>query len=143
MTLGVPNLFYVFLAVAVAMASCCDRMGYGRRLYAVGTNRLGGHPERDPHRPDGRSRATCLCGIASAFVGILLGGYTDMSDQKIGEGYDLDTIAVAVLGGAAIGGGSGQRAGDDHRGGDHPGAHQPVAADGLPHPEPDGDQGRW
>ena len=32
---------------------------------------------------------------------------TDMSDQRIGEGYDLDTIAVAVLGGAAIGGGSG------------------------------------
>ena len=30
-----------------------------------------------------------------------------MSDQKIGEGYDLDSIAVAVLGGAAIGGGSG------------------------------------
>jgi ribose/xylose/arabinose/galactoside ABC-type transport system permease subunit len=30
-----------------------------------------------------------------------------MSDQKIGEGYDLDSIAVAVLGGAAIGGGTG------------------------------------
>jgi ribose/xylose/arabinose/galactoside ABC-type transport system permease subunit len=45
--------------------------------------------------------------VLSAFVGILLGGYTDMSDEKIGEGYDLDTIAVAVLGGAAIGGGTG------------------------------------
>ena len=48
-----------------------------------------------------------ICGVTAAFVGILLGGYTGMSDQKIGEGYDLDSIAVAVLGGAAIGGGSG------------------------------------
>ncbi len=56
-----------------------------------------------------------LCGIASAFVGILLGGYTDMSDQKIGEGYDLDTIAVAVLGGSGHRRGQRQRAGDGHR----------------------------
>ena len=81
-------------------------MGYGRRLYAVGTNRsvavLSGI------RADRIVIASfVICGITSAFVGILLGGYANMSDQKIGEGYDLDSIAVVVLGGAAIGGGSG------------------------------------
>jgi ribose transport system permease protein len=104
--LGVPNLFYVFLAVALLAALLLTRMGYGRRLYAVGTNRAvaelsGIRTERTI------VLSYVLCGVCSAFVGILLGGYTDMSDQKIGEGYDLDTIAVAVLGGAAIGGGSG------------------------------------
>ncbi len=106
LTLEVPNLVYVFLVFAVLAYLLLSRMGYGRRLYAVGTNRsvavLSGI----------RADRTVLlsfiiCGISAAFVGVLLGGYANMSDQKIGEGYDLDSIAVAVLGGAAIGGGSG------------------------------------
>ncbi len=104
--LGVPNLFFVFLAIAVVMALVLTRMGYGRRLYAVGTNRAvatlsGISADRTV------IASYVLCGMCAAFVGVLLGGYTGMSDQKIGEGYDLDSIAVAVLGGAAIGGGSG------------------------------------
>jgi ribose/xylose/arabinose/galactoside ABC-type transport system permease subunit len=106
LTLGIPNLIYTFLVFAVLAWLVLNRMGYGRRLYAVGTNRsvavLSGI------RADRVVIASFLiCGITSAFVGILLGGYANMSDQKIGEGYDLDSIAVVVLGGAAIGGGSG------------------------------------
>jgi ribose/xylose/arabinose/galactoside ABC-type transport system permease subunit len=106
LTLGIPNLVYVFLVFAVLAWLVLNRMGYGRRLYSVGTNRsvavLSGI------RADRTVIASfVICGITSAFVGILLGGYANMSDQKIGEGYDLDSIAVVVLGGAAIGGGSG------------------------------------
>ena len=106
LTLGIPNLVFVFLVFAVLAYLVLSRMGYGRRLYAVGTNRsvaiLSGI------RADRTVLASfIICGIAASFVGILLGGYANMSDQKIGEGYDLDSIAVAVLGGAAIGGGSG------------------------------------
>ncbi len=106
LTLGIPNLIYVFLVFAILAWLVLNRMGYGRRLYAVGTNRsvavLSGI------RADRTVIASfVICGITSAFVGILLGGYANMSDQKIGEGYDLDSIAVVVLGGAAIGGGSG------------------------------------
>jgi ribose/xylose/arabinose/galactoside ABC-type transport system permease subunit len=106
LTLGIPNLVFVFLVFAVLASLVLSRMGYGRRLYAVGTNRsvaiLSGI------RADRTVLASfVICGIAASFVGILLGGYANMSDQKIGEGYDLDSIAVAVLGGAAIGGGSG------------------------------------
>jgi ribose/xylose/arabinose/galactoside ABC-type transport system permease subunit len=106
LTLDIPNLVYVFIVFAVLAYLLLSRMGYGRRLYAVGTNRsvavLSGI----------RADRTVLlsfiiCGVSAAFVGVLLGGYANMSDQKIGEGYDLDSIAVAVLGGAAIGGGSG------------------------------------
>ena len=81
-------------------------MGYGRRLYAVGINAevavlCGIHSDRI------RITAYMICGVCAAMVGILLGGYTGMSDQLIGEGYDIDTITAAVLGGAAIGGGFG------------------------------------
>ncbi len=105
-SLGVPNLFYVFLACAILMAVVLRRMGFGRRLYAVGTNRSvatlsGVRSDRVI------ILSYMISAVCAAFVGVLLGGYTGMSDQKIGEGYDLDSIAVAVLGGAAIGGGSG------------------------------------
>jgi ribose transport system permease protein len=105
-SLGVPNLFYVFLACAILMAVVLRRMGFGRRLYAVGTNRSvatlsGVRSDRVI------ILSYVISAVCAAFVGVLLGGYTGMSDQKIGEGYDLDSIAVAVLGGAAIGGGSG------------------------------------
>jgi len=104
--LGIPNLFFVFLAVAVVIALVLTRTGYGRRLYAVGTNRSvaalsGISVDRTV------ILSYVICGMSAAFVGVLLGGYANMSDQKIGEGYDLDSIAVAVLGGAAIGGGAG------------------------------------
>lgn len=105
-TLGIPNLFYVFLAFAVMIALVLTRMGYGRRLYAVGTSRA--VATLSGIRTDRTIiQSYVICGASAAFVGILLGGYTGMSDQKIGEGYDLDSIAVAVLGGASIGGGSG------------------------------------
>lgn len=105
-SLGVPNLVYAFLVFAVLAAVVLNRTGWGRRLYATGTSRsvavLSGI------RADRVVVASfVICGITAAFVGILLGGYANMSDQKIGEGYDLDSIAVVVLGGAAIGGGSG------------------------------------
>ncbi|HVP19997.1 MAG TPA: ABC transporter permease [Spirochaetia bacterium] len=105
-TFGIPNLFYVFLACAVILWVVLTRTGYGRRLYAVGTNpsvaTLSGV------RTDRTIiQSYVICGVSAAFVGVLLGGYTGMSDQKIGEGYELNSIAVAVLGGAAIGGGQG------------------------------------
>jgi ribose transport system permease protein len=105
-TFGIPNLFFVFIIFAVIISILLRRMGYGRKLYAVGTNTA--VATLSGIRSDRIIIwSYVLCGISAAFVGILLGGYTGMSDQKIGEGYDLDTIAVAVLGGAAIGGGSG------------------------------------
>ncbi len=105
-SLGVPNLFYLFLVVVAIMAVLLKKTGYGRRLYVVGTNKnvatlSGIRSDRVV------ILAYVICSISGAVVGILLGGYTGMSDQFIGEGYDLDTIAAAVLGGAAIGGGFG------------------------------------
>jgi len=109
-TLGVPNLFFVFLAFALALVVVLGHTGYGRRLYAVGTN-----PKVAILSGIRADRVVILsyvvCAVSAALVGVLLGGYTGMSDQKIGEGYELDSIAVSVLGGAAIGGGSGGVAG--------------------------------
>lgn len=105
-SLGIPNLFYMLIIVVIVTSILLRKTGFGRRLYAVGTNpnvaTLSGiKTDRI------KITAYVLCSVSGALVGILLGGYTGMSDQFIGAGYDIDTIAAAVLGGAAIGGGFG------------------------------------
>lgn len=103
---SIPNLFLMFVSIALVYWFILSRTGYGRRLYVVGNSQ----------------RVADLCGIRSdrvimkaylisalsaAFVGVLIGGYTGIADNWAGKGYDLDSIAFAVLGGAVIGGGSG------------------------------------
>lgn len=102
----VPNLFLVFAILALIYSIILGRSGYGRRLYVIGNNPRvaslsGVRTDREI------MIAYVICSTAAALVGILLGGYTGLSDNWVGNGYDLDSIAYAVLGGAAIGGGSG------------------------------------
>jgi ribose/xylose/arabinose/galactoside ABC-type transport system permease subunit len=107
---NLPNLFFVFLVGAILFYLMLGRTGMGRRLYAVGTNMnvatlSGIRSERYI------ILSYVICSVSAAFVGVLLGGYTGMADQKIGDGYDIQTIASAVLGGAVIGGGVGSVSG--------------------------------
>ena len=105
-TLSIPNLVFVFAAATLVFALALNRTGFGRRLYAVGTNKA--VATLSGLRSDALVVGSyMICGVSAAVVGLLLGGYTGMSDQFVGSGYDIDTIAAAVLGGASIGGGVG------------------------------------
>jgi len=108
--LGIPTPFFFFLVIVIGMTILLTFSSYGRRLYTVGTNESVGR--LSGIRTDFIViKAYMISGAMAALVGILLGGYTGMADQHIGEGYDLDTIAAAVLGGAVIGGGIGSTQG--------------------------------
>ena len=89
-------IFYVFLKYRPA----------GRALYAVGGNpevaRLAGiHVER----------ATLLvyttCALLSGLAGVILSARLDSAQPSSGIGYELDTIAAVVIGGASLSGGVG------------------------------------
>jgi ribose transport system permease protein len=79
---------------------------YGRRIYAVGTN-------REAARLSGVSVDTILlsvyviCSLMSVFAGIVLSGYVGYVDRYLGRGFDLDSITAAVVGGTAFTGGRG------------------------------------
>jgi len=105
-TFGIPNMFFVFLLIAVFASVLLNSTGYGRRLYAVGNN-------ADVATLNGIKShrvvliAYIICGVLASLVGVLLGGYMGMSDQKIGEGYHFNSLAAAVLGGVSMTGGKG------------------------------------
>lgn len=48
-----------------------------------------------------------ISGILAGLAGLVLVGYVGIVDNWTGRGYELDSIAAAVIGGAALSGGKG------------------------------------
>jgi ribose/xylose/arabinose/galactoside ABC-type transport system permease subunit len=106
LTLRVPPYVLVFFLIALIGGLVLTYTKYGRRVYAVGTN----------------SRAAFLAGIdvknmrLSVYViqGLLVGIGATMLLARIntgiitlGQGLEIDTIAMVVIGGTALSGGRG------------------------------------
>lgn len=79
---------------------------FGRRIYAVGSNPIAA-------RLSGLSvdrlvtSAYVLCSFCAVTSGIILTGYVGYVDRFIASGFDLDSIAAAVIGGTSFAGGRG------------------------------------
>jgi ribose transport system permease protein len=96
----------VFATVAIVTWVILDRLRIGRQLYAVGGNadaaRLAGVPvERT------QLFAYAYCGLTAAIAGICQAAQETHGDPETGMGYELDAIAMVVLGGTSLMGGRG------------------------------------
>jgi len=106
----IPFAVLLFAAIAVIASIVLGRTTLGRRIYAVGGNERAA--EMSGVRVDRVTIASyVLCGLLAAVAGLVLVGYLGYADQEIGVGYDLDSIAAVVVGGAVLGGGVGTIAG--------------------------------
>jgi ribose transport system permease protein len=78
----------------------------GRALYAIGGSaevaRLAGINVRDA-----TLIVYTLCGLAAGLAGVILSARLDSAQPSSGIGYELDTIAAVVIGGASLSGGIG------------------------------------
>jgi ribose transport system permease protein len=96
----------VFVAAVVVTALVLERLRIGRYLYAVGGNfeaaRLSGVPVRGT-----LLFAYVLCGAFAALAGICQAAQETHGDPETGLGYELDAIAMVVLGGTSLAGGRG------------------------------------
>ena len=103
---GLPWMVVIFAVVAFFFYILLARSAYGRRLRVTGAN-----PEVALLSGIRRDRviitAYVICGALSAAAGVFLAGYTGIADNWAGNEFDINSIAAAVLGSAAIGGGSG------------------------------------
>jgi len=51
--------------------------------------------------------AYMLSSLWAGFTGLLLTGWVGMADNWLGRGYDLNSVAAVVIGGAVLSGGKG------------------------------------
>ncbi len=96
----------IFLGCALATHLVLSELRVGRYLYAVGGNlegaRLSGVPVRRT-----LIFAYALAGFFAAVAGICQAAQETHGDPETGTGYELDAIAIVVLGGTSLAGGRG------------------------------------
>lgn len=104
--LGIPTPVYFFVIITIITLVILNRTKLGRYIYAVGGN-------EDAANASGIDikkikifvymYSSVLCGLA----GIILASRTNAAATTAGEGYELDAIAAAVVGGTSTAGGKG------------------------------------
>jgi ribose transport system permease protein len=99
--LGVPNLFWMVIVVAVPSYVFLHQTRFGRYLFAIGSN-----PEAA--RLSGVNTtgmlyiAYTLSALCAAFVGILLAARIGIGIATQAEGWELQAIASSVIGGTSL-----------------------------------------
>ena len=104
LNIPVPGILFVSLAILAALI--LKYTPFGRYVYAIGSNleaaRLSGI------RVDlVKTTVYALCGLTSAIAGIIFAAQLAVATPIAGEGYELDSIAAVVVGGADLFGGEG------------------------------------
>jgi ribose transport system permease protein len=96
----------VFLACVLVTWIVLERLRLGRHIYAVGGNeeaaRLSGVPVRRT-----LIAAYAISGFFSAVAGICQAAQETQGDPETGMAYELDAIAMVVIGGTSLAGGKG------------------------------------
>jgi ribose transport system permease protein len=101
-----PNLFFVFVVVAVVAAFILSRTILGRYIFAIGSN-------EEATRLSGvrtmryKASAYILSGMFAGIAGVVMAARLNSAQPAVGFGYELDAIAAAVIGGTSLAGGEG------------------------------------
>lgn len=107
---SIPVIALVGIAVALCFGWLLHRTAFGRSLQAVGQNRAAA---RLAGVACGRTVVISylICALAASITGVLLAAYAGGPSLDMGTSYQLESIAVVVLGGSLIAGGRSNVAG--------------------------------
>lgn len=104
--LGIPNLILFAVIVAVIVYYFLNYMRTGRNLYAIGSN-----PDAAQYAGIPKQRlifmAFVLSGIACGLAGVLWASRFESAQTNTALGFELQTVAAAIVGGVSISGGVG------------------------------------
>lgn len=106
----IPIIVICFAAVVIGVHVMLTRTRFGRNIYAVGGDR---EVSRRIGIPVSRTliAVMTLSGALAALGGVVLALRLGVGEPRTGDGFELNSIVTAVLGGAAIGGGRGKTLG--------------------------------
>lgn len=105
--LGIPIPIYILALIVFITHFMLGRTKTGRYLYAVGGN-------EQAARASGikvtrvKLVAYIFSGVMAALVGIIMTARLNSASTVLGNGYELDAIAAAVIGGTSMTGGKGR-----------------------------------
>ncbi|MGY4707593.1 ABC transporter permease [Candidatus Bipolaricaulota sp. J31] len=105
-----PLLFLITLGVYVLLQLALSHTRFGRYVYAVGGNETGTRFVGVNVRRV-KLLVFILAGVCAAVGGVMLNARLNAAYPTAGEGYELDAIAAAVLGGVSLSGGVGSLVG--------------------------------
>jgi len=104
--LDIPNAVLIFALAAIVAGIILSKTVLGRYTFAIGSNeeatRLSGINVKN-----WLVAIYALCGAFCGLSGVLMSARLDSAQPAIGQGYELDAIAAAVIGGTSLAGGEG------------------------------------
>ena len=105
--LGVPVMVIAFIAVAVAFGFLLHRTTFGRTVFGIGHNEVAcRYSGVDVDRVT--FTVFLLNGLMAAVTALFLTSRTGSTRPNIAQGYELEVIAMVVLGGVSTSGGTGR-----------------------------------
>ncbi len=102
----VPTEFAVMAAMAILVGLLLHRTVLGRRIYAIGANRIAARFSGiavDRYR----FALFVFAGVMAALAAVLLTGRIGSTRPNLAMGWELDAVTIVILGGVAIEGGRG------------------------------------
>lgn len=106
----VPYILFLVLILGVIAAIILGKTIFGRRVYAIGTNRLAAY-YAGIHVQKIRFLIYTLMGTIAGLCSLFLVSSSYGANTTTGNGFEMDAIAMAVFGGISSTGGKGNIAG--------------------------------
>ncbi len=102
----IPNMVIILFGVAIIASLVLTKTILGRYTFALGSNeeatRLSGvNVDR------WKIVVYAVCGLFAGLAGVLIAARLNSAQPSLGQGYELDAIAAAVIGGTSLSGGEG------------------------------------
>ncbi len=104
--LAIPNIVLVLFVAALVASLVLSKTILGRYTFALGSN-------EEAARLSGVSvdrwkiAVYTTCGLFAGLAGVLIAARLNSAQPSLGQGYELDAIAAAVIGGTSLSGGEG------------------------------------
>jgi ribose transport system permease protein len=102
----VPNVVLVLFGASILASLILSKTILGRYTFALGSNeeatRLSG-----VNVDNWKIAIYGVCGLFSGLAGVLIAARLNSAQPSLGQGYELDAIAAAVIGGTSLSGGEG------------------------------------
>ncbi|TDB60419.1 ABC transporter permease [Arundinibacter roseus] len=108
--LGIPFPIIILLIVFVACSLLLRKTIWGRYMYAVGGNEQAARASGIPVEKI-KMLVYMLSGTLAGLAGLVLTARITTGQPNAGQGFELDAIAAAIIGGTSTSGGSGSMTG--------------------------------